>query len=377
MRTPSPAATRRATWPRTPAGRSWPGRRRGSAPGCSAARHPPPRPPPVARHLPHGRDRPARHDDVIADALAGQAHRRHRLHRLPGHGPRRAAAAGGARLRARAARPAGPARAPSSSGPSGRSSATTASTALRAELGGSRRSTSWSTAGCTVIAGDVGTDGLGLDEAARGDPRQLRHRHPLGRDGQLRLAHRPAPSRSTCSAPPASPRRSTTSACAPHLVAVSTCYVAGNRRGSAPEIRVDESPFWIRRRLAAARSTSARRVRADAEAESRAPERPRSGSWPRPARELGRRRRPRSSPRRPSSAASRLGQGPAGRRRPGPRRLPRLARRLRHDQGARREGAGREPGRRPRVDRPPRHHRVGAGPSRCRAGSAASAWPSR
>ena len=51
----------------------------------------------------------------------------------------------------------------------------------------------------------------------------------------------------------------------PHLVAVSTCYVAGHRRGAAPEIRVDDSPFWVdvswRREVDAAR-----RVRADLEA---------------------------------------------------------------------------------------------------------------
>ncbi|MEK9838873.1 MAG: SDR family oxidoreductase, partial [Ilumatobacter sp.] len=29
----------------------------------------------------------------------------------------------------------------------------------------------------------------------------------------------------------------------PHLVAVSTCYVAGNRRGTAPEQLVSEGPF--------------------------------------------------------------------------------------------------------------------------------------
>ena len=53
---------------------------------------------------------------------------------------------------------------------------------------------------------------------------------------------------------------------------MSTCYVAGNRRGAAPEIRVDESPFWNdidwRREV-----EGARRVRADAEAESRTPAR--------------------------------------------------------------------------------------------------------
>ena len=57
----------------------------------------------------------------------------------------------------------------------------------------------------------------------------------------------------------------------PHLVAVSTCYVAGNRKGSAPEEPVDESPYWFgvdwRDEVAAAR-----RTRADAEAESRRPD---------------------------------------------------------------------------------------------------------
>jgi len=57
---------------------------------------------------------------------------------------------------------------------------------------------------------------------------------------------------------------------APHLVAVSTCYVAGNRRGAAPEIPVHDSPFFIdvdwRSEV-----DGARRARADAEADSRRP----------------------------------------------------------------------------------------------------------
>ena len=57
----------------------------------------------------------------------------------------------------------------------------------------------------------------------------------------------------------------------PHLVAVSTCYVAGNRRGRAPEELVSAGPFDIgldwRREVAAAR-----RLRADLEDRSRAPE---------------------------------------------------------------------------------------------------------
>jgi HAD superfamily phosphoserine phosphatase-like hydrolase len=58
---------------------------------------------------------------------------------------------------------------------------------------------------------------------------------------------------------------------APHLVAVSTCYVAGNRRGSAPEELVSEGPFDLgldwRKEVAAAR-----RLRSDTEALSRQPD---------------------------------------------------------------------------------------------------------
>ena len=58
---------------------------------------------------------------------------------------------------------------------------------------------------------------------------------------------------------------------APHLVAVSTCYVAGNRRGRAPEELVSEGPWDIglswRKEVAAAR-----RLRSDAEAASRLPD---------------------------------------------------------------------------------------------------------
>ena len=54
----------------------------------------------------------------------------------------------------------------------------------------------------------------------------------------------------------------------PHLVAVSTCYVAGNRRGAAPEQLVQDGPFALdldwRREVAAAR-----RLRSDLDAKSR------------------------------------------------------------------------------------------------------------
>ena len=57
-----------------------------------------------------------------------------------------------------------------------------------------------------------------------------------------------------------------------HLIAVSTCYVAGSRRGSAPEELLDESPFFVD----VAWQTevdSARRARIDAEQASRTPDR--------------------------------------------------------------------------------------------------------
>ena len=57
----------------------------------------------------------------------------------------------------------------------------------------------------------------------------------------------------------------------PHLVSVSTCYVAGNRRGAALEAPVHDSPFYVdvdwRAEVA-----GARRTRTDAESESRTPE---------------------------------------------------------------------------------------------------------
>ncbi len=58
----------------------------------------------------------------------------------------------------------------------------------------------------------------------------------------------------------------------PHLVSVSTCYVAGNRRGNAPEQLVSDGPFdlgidWR------GEVSAARRARADADAASREPSR--------------------------------------------------------------------------------------------------------
>ncbi|MEC8502554.1 MAG: SDR family oxidoreductase, partial [Actinomycetota bacterium] len=58
----------------------------------------------------------------------------------------------------------------------------------------------------------------------------------------------------------------------PHLVAVSTCYVAGNRRGTAPEELVSQGPFAIGLEWKD-EVESARRLKGDTEASSRQPER--------------------------------------------------------------------------------------------------------
>jgi len=123
-----------------------------------------------------------------------------------------------------------------------------------------------------VIAGDVGSDGLRLDDEGRAVlatcDTVIHSAATVSFDSPLDLAvevNLLGPSRiaavlhEICE-----PGR------LPHLVAVSTCYVAGNRKGSAPEEPVDASAFWFpvdwRDEVAAAR-----RTRADAEAESRTP----------------------------------------------------------------------------------------------------------
>jgi HAD superfamily hydrolase (TIGR01490 family) len=119
----------------------------------------------------------------------------------------------------------------------------------------------------TVIAGDVGTDGLGLDDEGRAvlasvdtvihSAATVAFDSPLDSAVEVNLL---GPSRIV--------QALHSIGSSAHLVAVSTCYVAGNRRGRAPELPLTEQPFsqdvnW-RTEVAAAR-----RVRADFEAESR------------------------------------------------------------------------------------------------------------
>jgi fatty acyl-CoA reductase len=119
------------------------------------------------------------------------------------------------------------------------------------------------------IAGDVGTDGLALDDAGRvalsscdvviHSAATVSFDSPLDAAVEVNLL---GPSRIVATLHDLG--------VAPHLVSVSTCYVAGNRRGAAPEIPVHDSPFFVdvdwRTEV-----DGARRARTDAEADSRRP----------------------------------------------------------------------------------------------------------
>ncbi|MFT7598365.1 MAG: fatty acyl-CoA reductase [Acidimicrobiales bacterium] len=122
-----------------------------------------------------------------------------------------------------------------------------------------------------VIAGDVGTDGLGLDDEGR--------TLMAGCDIVIHSAATvsfDAPLDGAVEVNLLGPTRIVETMHAlgvtPHLVAVSTCYVAGNRRGSAPEQLLIDSPFHIDVDWRA-EVTAARRTRADFDAESRSVDR--------------------------------------------------------------------------------------------------------
>jgi len=120
-----------------------------------------------------------------------------------------------------------------------------------------------------VMAGDVGEDGLGLDDAGReilaGCHTVVHSAATVSFDSPLDSAvetnllgpSRVAVAMAEARVDPA------------HLVAVSTAYVAGGRRGDARELPLSQTPFAVdvpwRDEV-----TAARRVRADVEAASRA-----------------------------------------------------------------------------------------------------------
>jgi len=123
----------------------------------------------------------------------------------------------------------------------------------------------------SCVAGDVSRDGLGLDDDARAvlsscnivihSAATVSFDSPLDSAVEVNLL---GPSRIAATL--------NDLGVTPHLVAVSTCYVAGSRRGSALEQHVDDSPFFVqvdwRKEV-----EGARRARGDAEAQSRTPER--------------------------------------------------------------------------------------------------------
>jgi len=121
-----------------------------------------------------------------------------------------------------------------------------------------------------AIPGDVSTDGLGLDDAGRAaiaacdvvihSAAAVSFDSPLDMAVEINLL-----------GPPRIADTLNSMGVTPHLVAVSTCYVAGNRRGNAPEQLVSEGHWDIglnwRKEV-----TASRRLRSDAEAASRLPD---------------------------------------------------------------------------------------------------------
>ena len=122
----------------------------------------------------------------------------------------------------------------------------------------------------TAVAGDVTNNGLGLDEEGRSalatcdlfihSAAVVSFDSPLDQAVEINLLGSVRVVETLQSL-----------GIAPHLVAVSTCYVAGSRRGAAPEEPVNQSPFFVdvdwRSEV-----DSARRIRSETENASRSPE---------------------------------------------------------------------------------------------------------
>ncbi|MEY2436252.1 MAG: alcohol-forming fatty acyl-CoA reductase [Acidimicrobiaceae bacterium] len=142
---------------------------------------------------------------------------------------------------------------------------------LREELGGRDAFDEMVARRVQLMAGDVSRDGLGLDDAGRAllascdivihSAAAVAFDSPLDAAVEVNLL---GPTRIV--------RTLQDLGVAPHLVSVSTCYVAGNRRGAAPEELLSDSHFFLDIDWRA-EVDAARRARADEEAESRTPER--------------------------------------------------------------------------------------------------------
>lgn len=126
-----------------------------------------------------------------------------------------------------------------------------------------------------VMAGDVGVDGLGLDEAGREVLRSCQtvihsaatvsFDSPLDAAVEINLL---GPVRVAAALNEL--HRGEPASDLPHLIAVSTAYVAGSRRGPAPEATLPDTP-WSTEVAWRPEVDAARRARADADAESRDP----------------------------------------------------------------------------------------------------------
>ena len=122
-----------------------------------------------------------------------------------------------------------------------------------------------------VVPGDVSVDGLALDDAGRATLAAcdvvIHAAASVSFDAALDAAVevnllgplRVAAALSSCGS-------------AAHLITVSTAYVAGARRGDAPEALLEDTPFSIEVGWRG-EVEAARRARADADADSRRPER--------------------------------------------------------------------------------------------------------
>lgn len=127
----------------------------------------------------------------------------------------------------------------------------------------------------SVMAGDVGLDGLGLDDEGRRllasckvvihSAATVSFDSPLDSAVEINLLGptRVAETLLDIHGP-------TDRAALPHLIAVSTAYVAGSRRGSAPEATLPDTP-WSTEVDWRSEVAASRRARADADADSRDP----------------------------------------------------------------------------------------------------------
>ena len=213
------------------------------------------------------------------------------------------------------------------------------------------------------MAGDVGIDGLGLDaagEALLASCQTVIHSaaavsfdSPLDSAVEINLL---GPVRvATTLARLHHDQAADPPAALPHLIAVSTAYVAGSRRGRAPEAMLADTP-WSTEVPWRPEVDAARRARADSDADSRGPDRL-AGFQRRARHELGAAGAPLLA-----AKAERLREEWVKDRmvdhRQGARPGSGLARRLRLHQVARRAGPARDERRSAAHDRPAVHHRV-------------------